>query len=177
MGWAHAPGIPDVFVPPPGGGSGWNTPENTAECMRHCFLEIAGIVHRVAQVKHEWKTRVGRPHDEPPLKRLYILSNGKTEWVAQLKGRLMRAGDWDIIFSSRDMVLSSEQKYVGQIIDMAIAERAAVFLGNGVSFSLFLGFPWMTDIDRNPIVLERLTSNTVLSRRVRNLPIVSNRFW
>ncbi|KAL5519362.1 hypothetical protein ACEPAH_1045 [Sanghuangporus vaninii] len=156
MGWAQAPGIPDVFVPPPGGGADWNTPENTAEYMRHCFPEIAEIVPRVAEAKHEWETRVGRPHNEPRLKRLYILTNGKTEWVAQLKDRLMDTGDWDIVFSSRDMALSHEQKYVGQAIDMAIAERAAVFLGNGFS---------------------SLTSNTVLLRRVGNLPIASNRFW
>lgn len=68
------------------------------------------------------------------MKRLYILTNGKKDWVAELEERLLEAGDWETVFSSRDMVLAPEQKYVAQAIDMAIAERAAVFLGNGVSW-------------------------------------------
>ena len=133
MGWAQAPGAHDAFVPPTGGGAGWNTPENTAVYMRHCFPKIPEIVSRVGEVKRDWETRTDRPRYEPRLKRLYIMTNGKAEWVAELKDKLMEAGEWDIVFSSRDMSLTPEQKYVGQAVDMAIAERAAVFIGNGVS--------------------------------------------
>ena len=134
LGWARAPGIPDSFVPPTGGGEGWNTPENTAVYMPHCFPEIPDIVRRVEEVKRDWETRRDKPRNEPRLKRLYILTNGKKDWVAELEERLLEAGDWETVFSSRDMVLTPEQKYVAQAIDMAIAERAAVFLGNGVSW-------------------------------------------
>ena len=53
--------------------------------------------------------------------------------MASLKQRLYQEGGWDSILSSRDLVLSPEQKAVAQTVDMAIAQRAAVFLGNGVS--------------------------------------------
>ena len=67
------------------------------------------------------------------LRRLFIMTNGERGWVASLKQRLYQEGGWDSILSSRDLVLSPEQKAVAQTVDMAIAQRAAVFLGNGVS--------------------------------------------
>ncbi|KAH8119774.1 hypothetical protein DFH11DRAFT_1685277 [Phellopilus nigrolimitatus] len=153
MGWNQVPGLADRFVVPPGGNSGKNTPENIAEYMRHCWPTISQIANRVQAVRHAWEVQGA---DRQPIRRLYILTNGDRGWVAALKHQIMEDGDWDLVYSSRDMLLSFEQKYIAQSIDMAIAQRAAVFIGNGFS---------------------SLTANVVLMRRIRGLPLLSNHFW
>ena len=40
---------------------------------------------------------------------------------------------WEEVITSYDLLLDAEQRYVGMAVDMAIAERAEVFVGNGVS--------------------------------------------
>ena len=54
----------------------------------------------------------------------------------ELKGALQKDG-WDDLKSSLDVRLDGEQNYVAMAVDMAIAEKAEVFVGNGVSL-LFL---------------------------------------
>ena len=160
MGWAQSPGLPDRFKVPSGGGAGYNTPENTRVYLERCFPDVEEIVGRVGVVRREWEDSVfssspssassasfasssGNADNEDgvgdekdgkkKLRRLFIMTNGERGWVASLKQRLYQEGGWDNILSSRDLVLSPEQKAVAQTVDMAIAQRAAVFLGNGVS--------------------------------------------
>lgn len=127
MGWNSMPGLGDKFVAPPRNADG----AYREEIMRHCWPSIDQIALRVLEIKSEWEMQ----HSTRPLHRLYVMTNGKRGWVASLKEKLQESGDWDVVLTSKDLVLDFEQKYVGQAIDMAIAERAAVLVGNGVSTS------------------------------------------
>jgi hypothetical protein len=59
-----------------------------------------------------------------------------------LKGALQKDG-WDDLKSSLDVRLDGEQGYVAMAVDMAIAEKAEVFVGNGVSLFFFSPLPSM----------------------------------
>lgn len=75
-------------------------------------------------------TNVGRD-----LRSVYIMTNGDTRWLAQLKFALRRVHTWNTIATSRDLNLTWEQKFVSQSMDMMVGERAQVYIGNGVSSS------------------------------------------
>lgn len=70
------------------------------------------------------------------LKNIYIMSNGDKQWLADLKQALYGMGGWDKIATSRDVVLTPEEKYVSHTMDMLIGQRAQVLIGNGVSYLL-----------------------------------------
>ena len=80
-------------MPPPGSGNGQFTEEGKDIYLRHCFPDIEQIVARVAEVR---ATPAGRG-----LKDIYIMTNGKREWVADLKASLRAMGGWDKIASAR----------------------------------------------------------------------------
>jgi hypothetical protein len=62
---------------------------------------------------------------------IHILTNDDSEWLALLKETLAGAG-WEKVLTSHDLELDQEQIGVGMVVDMDIARRAAVFIGNGV---------------------------------------------
>ena len=99
--------------------------EKKAIYTRHCFPDIDMIVERVEAVQN---TEEGRA-----LAQIYIMTNGSPSWVSKLKSALRAKHHWSHISSSRDLMLSPEQKYVAQAVDMLVAQRAQVFIGNGVS--------------------------------------------
>jgi hypothetical protein len=68
----------------------------------------------------------------PGLDRIYILTNGKPDYLAKLKEDLGADG-WKKVSTSQDMSLNWQETWVSQSIDMSIAQRAEVFVGNGVS--------------------------------------------
>ncbi|KAH7924169.1 hypothetical protein BV22DRAFT_1130074 [Leucogyrophana mollusca] len=117
------------------------------QCLPHCYPSIAQMVQKVSRVRAESKE---------PLKYVYIMTNGAVSWVDELKAALLSEGEWDQIASSRDLELTWEQKFVGQALDMFIAQRAQVLVGNG----------WSS-----------LTSNVVMLRMAHGMPPHSNRFW
>ena len=119
------PGMPDPWTIPPHEQRGHNSDENIEIYRQRCFLTIPELVRRVGEVRRSEAAR--------GVRRAYIMTNGHPEFVRELKQALARAGEWDMIASSRDMVLSWEQKFVAQAIDQLIAQRAQVLLGNGVS--------------------------------------------
>ena len=65
------------------------------------------------------------------LRRVFILSNARRFWLADLKDKLVKDG-WDNVISRRDLTLDKQQRGVSVAIDMSIAEKAEVFVGNGV---------------------------------------------
>jgi len=69
--------------------------------------------------------------------------------------------------------LDSEAKWVSMAVDMALAQRAEVFVGNGVS-CLYL-FIYVTNDDL--VQFSSLTSNDVLLRMAQGMEAESNRFW
>jgi hypothetical protein len=59
--------------------------------------------------------------------------NGRPEWLEELKdARREGLDEWEHIGTSRDLRLTGEQKHNSQAVDMAIAQRAEVSIGNGV---------------------------------------------
>ncbi|KAI0360624.1 hypothetical protein OH77DRAFT_704927 [Trametes cingulata] len=109
----------------------WDLPQDisdhdrTALYTRHCFPDIEMIVQRVEEIR---TTPAGRG-----LSHVYVMTNASPSWVSKLKAALREKHGWANIASSRDMFLTPEQKYVAQAVDMLIAQRAQVFIGNGFS--------------------------------------------
>ena len=129
MGFNSFPEFADQWVPLEGGGWGETTEENMAIYMRRCYPTIEQIVTRIEEIR---RSPAGRG-----LKDIFIMTNGKLDWVQELKDALFAMGGWEKIASSRDMVITKEQKEVAQAVDMMIGERAQVIIGNGVSRSVF----------------------------------------
>ena len=65
------------------------------------------------------------------------MTNGKREWLDELKSKLGELKQWESVHTSRDLHLSWEQKFVAQAVDMLVAQRAEVYIGNGVSIYSF----------------------------------------
>jgi hypothetical protein len=63
---------------------------------------------------------------------LYVLTNAGADWFGPFKATMLADG-WGTVVSGSDLIfLSDEQREVGMAVDMEIARRAAVFIGNGV---------------------------------------------
>ncbi len=109
----------------------WSLPEGISEreknvlYTRHCFPDIDMIVERVEEIR---RTGAGSG-----LTNVYIMTNGSPSWISKLKAALRARHPWPHVASSRDLVLTPEQKYVSQALDVLVAQRAQVFVGNGVS--------------------------------------------
>ncbi len=123
-GFNSFPSLPDQWDLP----SDISDHDKKALYTRHCFPDINMIVEHVEEVR---RTAEGRG-----LAHVYIMTNGSPSWVAKLKSALRAEHDWAHISSSRDLMLNPEQKYVAQAMDMLVAQRAQVFIGNGVSSRL-----------------------------------------
>ena len=118
------PEMPDKFTVPPHEGWGENTPENHAIYKTHCYPSVDEIVRKVRAIR---RTPAGKG-----LKKAFIMTNGSPDYIMELKMALWKDADWQLIASSRDLVLNWEQKYVAQAVDMLVGQRAQVFIGNGV---------------------------------------------
>lgn len=118
-------GITDRFKVPPRDPDGHLTNEGARAYQKACYPTLHDIAHRVEEIRTSDSGK--------KLKNIYIMTNGKQEWVAKLKEAFLVAYHWDNIASSRDLELNDEQRYVVQAADMLIGQRADVFIGNGVS--------------------------------------------
>jgi len=138
MGFNEFPGLPDKFTPVAYPSDGYDdrygydlSPEQRAFYRAHCFPEIEQIVSRVREVRASLLRTT-------KLTRVYVLTNGRPEWLQELKDALQedarreRLNEWKHIGTSRDLRLTREQKHNSQALDMAVAQRAEVFIGNGV---------------------------------------------
>lgn len=148
--WNLLPELPDKFVPPPGGGWGWNTKENEEKYLEHCLPTFEAIVRKVRGSKEDYmrdgivaiptaaafnaSARARTKKERRVLDVLYLLTNEESGWLDELKMALRKDG-WRTIRTSRDLELDQEQTDVGMAVDMEIARKAAVFIGNGVSYS------------------------------------------
>lgn len=129
------PELVDKFSVPPGSGDGKYTEEARDIYLKHCFPSIPQIVEKVRSVT---KTSKG-------LKNIYVMTNASPAWLDELKlaFRKMEGHEWQQIAGSRDLKLNWEQKYVAHAVDMMIAGRAQVFIGNGVSFFKIFILCWV----------------------------------
>ncbi|TFK50708.1 hypothetical protein OE88DRAFT_1808951 [Heliocybe sulcata] len=141
MGFNQFPALPDKFDPVPHNTS---APALLQYYLEHCLPEIPQIVERLHAVRAE----------RPDLNRVYLLTNGWGWWLNRLKDALRKDG-WADATSSLDIQLDAAQSYVGMAVDMAIAEKAEVFVGNGFS---------------------SLSSNIVMLRMAKGLEPSLNRF-
>lgn len=121
MGFNQFPELPDRFDPPDFGELD-SLDGREKYYIQHCWPEIDDIVKKLHDIREE----------RPSLQRVYVLTNGWGWWVDELRKALAKDG-WAGLKSSLDLQVDNEQKYVAMAIDMAIAERAEVFVGNGVS--------------------------------------------
>lgn len=119
MGINQHPALPDRFDRSPYVN---DTDARLSYYLLHCWPSMEQVVQRLREVRAEF----------PGLRRVYVLSNAWTWSLDGLKSALEEDG-WDDLVSSPDIVLDSEQKHVAMAVDMAIAEKAEVFVGNGVS--------------------------------------------
>jgi len=97
----------------------------TAIYWPHCFPGIAEIARKIDEVR---RSSAGQG-----LRHIYIMTNGPSAWVHELKTTISGIAHWDTISSSRDLAFNDEQEYVKQAVDMLIGQRAQVFIGNGFS--------------------------------------------
>ena len=114
----------DKFDRPTDGGWGETSEANIELYIRRCYPSIEQISEKVSQIQKE---------AVDPLRYLYIMTNGPTPWVEELKSALAQDMSWDHVGSSRDLKTTWEQNFVAQALDMYVAQRAQVFIGNGVS--------------------------------------------
>nr|GAT55984.1 predicted protein [Mycena chlorophos] len=64
------------------------------------------------------------------------MTNAHQPWLAQLVAALVASMPRGLsISTSRDLSLSPEAKFVSQAVDMMIAQKAEMMIGNGVSSS------------------------------------------
>ncbi|KAI0768689.1 hypothetical protein BD413DRAFT_629446 [Trametes elegans] len=144
------PGMRDPFTVPAHDDYGWgrNSPANVEAYRQRCLPTVDEIAAKVAAVRAESAAR--------GVRRLYIMTNGRPAYIAELKRALERVAEWDAIASSRDLVLNWEQRHVSHAVDLLVAQRAQVLVGNGFS---------------------TLTSNAVMMRLANGFPTDSIRFW
>ncbi|KAG9310783.1 hypothetical protein JVU11DRAFT_8632 [Chiua virens] len=142
MGINQHPSLIDRFDPRPFVN---DTAAKEAYYLAHCFPTTEQLIARLRQIRAEHPA---------PLRRVYVLSNEWASSLAELKVALERDG-WTDVTTTVDMLLDAEQHYVSMAVDMAIAERAEVFVGNGFS---------------------SLSSNVVLLRLAKGMDPFSNRF-
>lgn len=165
--WNLLPSLPDAYNPPQ------DASEGVAhdEYMRHCWPSVEDIVQRVRDVKRDYEATGGK------LKSIYVLTNGKRPWIDKLTERLLtsRMG-WERVTSSLDLTLVSEpEQLANQAVDMEIARRAAVFIGNGVRLFIFC-----VRIDTSyPFVpqFSTMTANILMFRLINGMPASTTRFW
>jgi hypothetical protein len=125
--------LPDKFHPLHDGGGGQTTEANMQYYFQRCFPTIDQIVDRVRLVLADQEKTHGGTKE---LKSIYIMTNGDTAWLDDLKKALMGIKIWDSVADSRDLRLGWEAKPVAQAMDMMVGQRADVFIGNGVSHFL-----------------------------------------
>ncbi|KAJ6622714.1 hypothetical protein B0H10DRAFT_2162713 [Mycena sp. CBHHK59/15] len=102
--WAQLPFLLDSFTPAPG-----DDPARVDKALAHCLPTLAQIVQKVRDSRAEF-VKAG---ERRMLDVLYFLTNEQGEWLDELKAALRADGC--------------------MAVDMELARRAAVFIGNGWS--------------------------------------------
>ncbi|KAJ3998831.1 hypothetical protein F5050DRAFT_1805612 [Lentinula boryana] len=149
--WNLLPQLPDSFEVPPS--MIWNSSEYNQYYVERCFPEQQAIVNKVGEARKAYIT-AGK-HEKRTLDVMYLLTNAKGAWLETMITYLKEDG-WHTIVTSKDLELNAEQTDVNMAVDMDIARKAAVFIGNG----------WSS-----------FTSNIVHRRLVDGKELLSTRFW
>nr|GAT55548.1 predicted protein [Mycena chlorophos] len=125
-GWSQLDFLPDVAnrrLPAS------DDPQREEKSLKMCLPGVEDLVRRAEEVKREWEaSKIGGE----TLESVYLLTNESGPFLDELVAALYAAG-WKTIATTQDLRLSLEQKDVSMAVDMEIARRAAVFVGNGWS--------------------------------------------
>ncbi|KAH7103435.1 hypothetical protein BKA62DRAFT_768849 [Auriculariales sp. MPI-PUGE-AT-0066] len=97
--------------------------------LRSCWPEVGQIVDRLHKIRAQHDHREGAGHE---LENVFIMTDGQRAWVNELMLALHEDG-WRTVTSSLDLVLDPVEQSVNTAVDMEIARRAEVFVGNGFS--------------------------------------------
>ncbi|KAF6745369.1 hypothetical protein DFP72DRAFT_974289 [Ephemerocybe angulata] len=157
-GWNQLPWLPDRFVLPPGGEPNNNTEENIAKFKLHCLPEMDQIIKRIEGAREDWEKDVfvGKTLESHYINTIFILTNASPEWHDEFVEKLKHDHKWRVVTSHNITFGNSQEKDVGMAVDMEIARRAGIFLGNG----------WSS-----------FTSNIIHQRLVDKKSVLSNRFF
>jgi hypothetical protein len=149
----------DAFILPTEDYDENSVPEEvSAFYVKHCYPNATQVRQRVREVLHDYEqvldaedgkigggSRSLSPLAKAKVKRVYIMSNGKSEWLNEVKKELMEdakqsagsrewefAWSWEDVSHSRDLIAGWEEQRVLQLVDMYVGQRAEIFVGNGV---------------------------------------------
>jgi hypothetical protein len=123
------PTHPDKFVVPKDAGGG-NATDSAKEFYRgHCYPTDAETLATIRRARAEYTAA----HPDRALDVLFVLTNADATWVHEFAG-MMRKEGWGTVVGTPDLTLDAEQTEVGMAVDMELARRAEVFIGNGVRF-------------------------------------------
>ncbi|KAJ7068982.1 hypothetical protein B0H15DRAFT_751878, partial [Mycena belliarum] len=121
--WAQLAVLPDKFAPAPA-----DDPRRVEKALAHCLPEMPALVQLLRDARADYvRNGTARALDV-----IYLLTNEAGEWLDGFKVALRQDG-WTTIVASPDLRLDAQQTDVSMAIDMEIARRAAVFVGNGWS--------------------------------------------
>lgn len=77
--------------------------------------------------------------NHPLLRHVYLLTDADDAWAEEIRMWLQSEG-WDRVWiGQRDIYPDWEDREVGVGVDMEVARRAGVFVGNGVSEEMYFG--------------------------------------
>lgn len=164
-GFNQLPQLIDRFDSPPRPSDDNVTQAIYDAYAKSCYPSIEQIVQKVTDAKN---TRAGKD-----LSNIYIMTNGKDPWLSELKKALHKSGKWKRISSSREMRVKWEQKFVAQSIDMAVGQRADVFIGNGVSRAP----PPVLVLADCVLQFSSLSATIVMLRMAKGLDPEGTRLW
>ncbi|KAJ2926622.1 hypothetical protein H1R20_g10478, partial [Candolleomyces eurysporus] len=166
--WNQLPFLPDHFIPPryPRKKVKGKTSEaNIQKYLERCLPDDAAIVKKVEDSRRDWEIEMGHlpkggadsQTNNHYLETLFILTNERDPaYLDELKSSFGKSWKNIVISSLEIEYVDAQEKDVGMAVDMDLARRAAVFLGNG----------WSS-----------FTSNILHRRLVDGKVPISNRFF
>lgn len=88
-----------------------------------CLPDVTAIIARARRMRK----------NHPLLRTIYILTDAPDEWIDEVR-RWLVSDAWDnVIIGRTDVYDAWPDREVGVAVDMEVARRAGVFVGNGVS--------------------------------------------
>ncbi|KAJ7617873.1 hypothetical protein FB45DRAFT_1103153 [Roridomyces roridus] len=139
--WNLFPWLPDRYATD-------DMPGREEKMFERCYPTRERVVEKLAEVRREYLTHAGNA----TLDTVYILTNEKGGWIEELREGPKEDG-WMLVVSSQQLELDAEQLDVSMAVDMEIARRAAVFVGNGwSSFTSNIVYERLLD-KRDPITI------------------------
>lgn len=140
-GWNLLPELPDPFHAPPLQFEGGHAPPETHEAYKkRCLPTNEYILQKIADSKSAWE-RNAPAGQKRRLDVLFVMTNAKKDWIEEFKKSLKdgNAG-WRKVVTSKDLEFDFEETGVNMAIDMELARKAAVYIGNGVSSLYFITY-------------------------------------